>query len=59
MKIASLFLHTLTATVIGTIAASAQTLPLNYNIQLQVRAATGGAALTCRTARPSTARARA
>jgi hypothetical protein len=44
MKIAALFFHTLSATLIGAIAASAQTLPLNYNIQLQVRAASGGSA---------------
>jgi hypothetical protein len=44
MKLAAVFFHTFTATLLGALAASAQTLPLNYQIQLQVRAAGGGSA---------------
>ena len=44
MKLAAILPCTLLATFSTIVAVSAQTLPLNYQLQLQVRAANGGTA---------------
>ena len=44
MKIPAAFLPTFTATIIGALTAAAQSIPIDYQLQMQVRAASGSSA---------------